>query len=206
MNSLVDRLYLIIFLLVFFILTLFSVDIQAGGIPTLDPVEITAKSDNIIGTATSSSEGTIKKMQLDTRPILRPGEVLEFVPGLIVTQHSSNGKANQFFLRGFNLDHGTDFLTTVGGMQINQRSHAHGQGYTDLNFLIPELLGSMRYKKGPYSAKEGDFSSAGAAYLDYVRVLPKAIAEYTAGRFNYHSILLAGSTEISNGNLLFGLK
>ena len=206
MNSLVSRLYLIILLLVFFILSLFSVHIQAGGIPTLDLVEITAKSDNLIGTATSSSEGTITKMQLDTRPILRPGEVLEFVPGLIVTQHSSNGKANQFFLRGFNLDHGTDFLTTVGGMQINQRSHVHGQGYTDLNFLIPELLGSMHYKKGPYSAKEGDFSSAGAAYLDYVRVLPKTIAEYTAGRFNYHSILLAGSTKINNGDLLFGLK
>ena len=85
MNSLVDRLYPIILLLVFFILTFFSVHIQAGGIPTLDPVEITAKSDNLIGTATSSSEGTITKMQLDTRPILRPGEVLEFVPGLIVT-------------------------------------------------------------------------------------------------------------------------
>jgi len=148
MNSLADRFYSIILFLVFFILTLFSVHIQAGGIPTLDPVEITAKSDNLIGTATSSSQGTITKMQLDTRPILRPGEVLEFVPGLIVTQHSSNGKANQFFLRGFNLDHGTDFLTTVGGLQINQRSHAHGQGYTDLNFLIPELLGSMRYKRG----------------------------------------------------------
>ena len=206
MNSSIDRLFSIILILVFYILILYSVQIQAGDIPTLDPVEITVKSDNLIGTATSSSEGVVTKMQLDTRPIFRPGEVLEFVPGLIVTQHSSNGKANQFFLRGFNLDHGTDFLTTVGGMQINQRSHAHGQGYTDLNFLIPELLGNMRYKKGPYSAEEGDFSSVGAAYLDYVRVLPKTIAEYTVGRFNYHSILLAGSTKISNGNLLFGLK
>jgi hypothetical protein len=206
MNSQADRILSIILLLVFFILTLSAVQARAGGIPTLDPVEVTAKSDNLIGTATSSSEGTVTKVQLDTRPISRPGEVLEFVPGLIVTQHSSNGKANQLFLRGFNLDHGTDFLTTVGGMQVNQRSHAHGQGYTDLNFLIPELLGSMRYKKGPYSAKEGDFSSAGAAYLDYVRVLPKTIAEYTVGRFNYHSILLAGSTKISDGNLLFGLK
>ena len=206
MKPLIARFYSIVFLLVCFILTSFSVHIQAGGIPTLDPVEVTAKSDNLIGTATSSSEGTVTKVQLNTRPILRPGETLEFVPGLIVTQHSSNGKANQFFLRGFNLDHGTDFLTTVGGMQINQRSHAHGQGYTDLNFLIPELLGNMRYKKGPYSAKEGDFSSAGAAYLDYVRVLPKSIAEYTIGRFNYHSLLFAGSEKISNGNLLFGLK
>ena len=206
MNSLVDRPFSIIPSLAFYILILFSVQIQAGGIPTLDPVEITARSDNLIGTATSSSEGAVTKIQLDTRPIFRPGEVLEFVPGLIVTQHSSNGKANQFFLRGFNLDHGTDFLTTVGGMQVNQRSHVHGQGYTDLNFLIPELLGNVRYKKGPYSAEEGDFSSAGAAYLDYVRILPKTIAEYTIGRFGYHSILLAGSTKISNGNLLFGLK
>mgnify|MGYP001289455643 CR=1 FL=1 len=206
MVPLIARFYSIIFLLVCFILALFSVHIQAGGIPTLDPVKVTAKSDNLIGTATSSSEGAVTKMQLNTRPILRPGEILEFIPGLIVTQHSSNGKANQFFLRGFNLDHGTDFLTTVGGMQVNQRSHAHGQGYTDLNFLIPELLGNIHYKKGPYSAKEGDFSSAGAAYLDYVRVLPKAIAEYTIGRFNYHSLLFAGSKKVSNGNLLFGLK
>ena len=206
MKLLAARLYLIVLLLVCFILALFSAHIHAGGIPTLDPVEITAKSDDLIGTATSSNEGAITEMQFNTRPILRPGEILEFVPGLIVTQHSSNGKANQFFLRGFNLDHGTDFLTIIGGMQINQRSHAHGQGYTDLNFLIPELLGNMHYKKGPYSAKEGDFSSAGVAYLDYVRVLPKAIAEYTIGRFNYHSLLLAGSEKISSGNLLFGLK
>ena len=96
MNSLVDRLFSVISLLVFYILILFSVQIQAGGIPTLDPVEINARSDNLIGTATSSSEGAVTKIQLDTRPIFRPGEVLEFVPGLIVTQHSSNGKANQF--------------------------------------------------------------------------------------------------------------
>lgn len=206
MKFLVDRLNSIILLLIFSILILFSVQIRAGGIPTLEPVKITAQSDNLIGIASSSSEGTISKIQLDTRPILRPGEILEFIPGLIVTQHSSNGKANQFFLRGFNLDHGTDFLTTVSGIQINQRSHAHGQGYTDLNFLIPELLGSVRYKKGPYSVEEGDFSSAGAAYLDYVRVLPKTIAEYTVGRFDYHSILFAGSTKINDSNILFGLK
>jgi hypothetical protein len=206
MNSQIDRLCLIFRLSVFYILILVSAQIQAGDIPTLEPVEITARPDNLIGTASSSSEGTVTKMQLDTRPIFRPGEVLESVPGLIVTQHSSGGKANQFFLRGFNLDHGTDFLTTVGGMQINQRSHAHGQGYTDLNFLIPGLLDSVRYKKGPYSAEEGDFASAGAAYLDYVRKLPKTMAEVTVGQFGYRSILLAGSPQIGKGNLLFGLK
>ena len=167
---------------------------------------MTAKSEDLIGTADSSSEGTVQGTQLLARPMSRPGGVLEAVPGLIVTQHSSDGKANQLFLRGFNLDHGTDFLTTVGGMQVNQRSHAHGQGYTDLNFLIPELLESIRYKKGPYSAEEGNFASAGAAYLDFVRVLPKTVAEITMGRFGHGSILLAGSPKIGKGNLLFGIK
>ena len=109
--------------------------------------------------------------QLADRPIFRPGEILETVPGLIVTQHSGEGKANQFFLRGFNLDHGTDFATSIDGVPVNLPSHGHGQGYTDLNFLIPELVQRIDYRKGPYSAEQGDFSSAGAANL---RVLPRA--------------------------------
>ena len=206
METHVDSLRSIFGFPVFCILILVSTQIQADDMPTLDLVEVTARSDDLIGTASSASEGTVTKKELVTRPILNPGGVLESVPGLIATQDPSGGKANQFFLRGFNLDHGTDFLTTVGGMQVNQRSHAHGQGYTDLNFLIPELLESVRYKKGPYSAEEGDFASAGAAYLDYVRVLPKTMVEYTVGRWDYHSLLLAGSPKIGNGNLLFGLK
>lgn len=206
METHVDSLRSIFGFPVFCILILVSTQIQADDMPTLDLVEVTARSDDLIGTASSASEGTVTKKELVTRPILNPGGVLESVPGLIATQDPSGGKANQFFLRGFNLDHGTDFLTTVGGMQVNQRSHAHGQGYTDLNFLIPELLESVRYKKGPYSVEEGDFASAGAAYLDYVRVLPKTMVEYTVGRWDYHSLLLAGSPKIGNGNLLFGLK
>jgi hypothetical protein len=206
METHVDSLRSIFGFPVFCILILVSTQIQADDMPTLDLVEVTARSDDLIGTASSASEGTVTKKELVTRPILNPGGVLESIPGLIATQDPSGGKANQFFLRGFNLDHGTDFLTTVGGMQVNQRSHAHGQGYTDLNFLIPELLESVRYKKGPYSAEEGDFASAGAAYLDYVRVLPKTMVEYTVGRWDYHSLLLAGSPKIGNGNLLFGLK
>lgn len=206
MNIQEEKLRVILSFSVLFIFILISTQVLAEDMPTLDTVEITARSDDLIGTASSSSEGVVTKKELVSRPILNPGWVLESVPGLIVNLDSSGGKANQFFLRGFALDHGTDFLTTVAGMQINQRSHAHGQGYTDFNFLIPELLESVRYKKGPYSAEEGDFSSAGAAYLDYVRVLPKTMVEYTVGRWDYHSLLLAGSPKIGNGNLLFGLK
>ncbi len=104
---------------------------------------------------TPRAPGTITQQLIEDRPILRPGELLETVPGLIVTQHSGEGKANQFYLRGFNLDHGTDFRTTVDGMPVNQRTHAHGQGYTDLNFVIPELVSRLDYKKGPYYAEQG---------------------------------------------------
>ena len=87
--------------------------------------------------------------------------MLETVPGVIVTQHSGEGKANQYFLRGFNLDHGTDFATTVAGMPVNMPTHAHGQGYSDLNFLIPELVTGVQFSKGPYFADQGDFATAG---------------------------------------------
>lgn len=101
--------------------------------------------------------GTVRREQLQNRPLLRPGEVLETVPGVIITQHSGDGKANQFFLRGFNLDHGTDLATSVAGMPVNMPTHGHGQGYTDLNFMIPELIGQVRYKKGTYYAEGAIF-------------------------------------------------
>jgi outer membrane cobalamin receptor len=104
---------------------------------------------------------------LQSRPAQRPGEVLEFVPGLIVTQHSGDGKANQYFLRGFNLDHGTDFATRINGMPVNMPTHGHGQGYSDLNFLLPELVQRVHYRKGPYFATSGDFAAAGAADIVY---------------------------------------
>ena len=115
--------------------------------------------DNSLGSSDAASQGTIRAELLKSRPPLRPGEVLEFVPGVIVTQHSGDGKANQYFLRGFNLDHGTDFATCVDGMPVNMPTHGHGQGYTDLNFLIPELVERIDYRKGPYFASEGDFAA-----------------------------------------------
>ena len=117
---------------------------------------------------------------IESRPTLRPAEVLEFVPGVIVTQHSGDGKANQYFLRGFNLDHGTDFATWVDGMPVNMPTHAHGHGYSDLNWLIPELVDRIRYRKGPYFAEEGDFASAGSARIDLVDALPRGIASLDA--------------------------
>jgi hypothetical protein len=138
------------------------------------------------------SEGVVSSQRLAAVPILRPGEALEMVPGLIVTQHAGDGKANQYFLRGFNLDHGTDFATYVGGVPVNMPSHAHGQGYTDLNFLIPELVDRISFRKGPYYADEGDFSSAGAAHIDYFRK-SMALAQVTAGQNGIRRSLLAGS-------------
>ena len=110
---------------------------------TLTAVVVTGRADNLVGSADTATEGKVGNAELVRRPILRPGEVLETVPGMIVTQHAGGGKANQYFLRGFNLDHGSDFATSVDGIPINLGTHAHGQGYTDSNWLIPELVRSV---------------------------------------------------------------
>ena len=172
----------------------------------LSAVEVRARAENLEGVAAAGSEGVVSSQRLAAVPILRPGEVLEMVPGLIVTQHAGDGKANQYFLRGFNLDHGTDFATYVGGVPVNMPSHAHGQGYTDLNFLIPELVDRVSFRKGSYFAEEGDFSSAGAARIDYFRSLDASLAQLTLGRNGYARSLLAGSPELAGGKLLYGLE
>src|SRR5205823_5613899 len=128
---------------------------------------------NLVGVAQSASQGAITARQLDARPVMRSGDVLETVPGVVISQHSGEGKANQYYLRGFNLDHGTDFATSVAGMPVNLPTHAHGQGYADLNFLIPELVSVVQYSKGPYFADQGDFATAGAANINYVNALDK---------------------------------
>jgi outer membrane cobalamin receptor len=131
--------------------------------PVIQRVLVEGARTSQLGIADAASAGTVNQKELAMRTVYRPGELLEAAPGLIVSQHSGEGKANQFFLRGFNLDHGTDLATYLDDMPVNQRSHAHGQGWTDLNFLIPELTARLDYKKGPYSASEGDFASAGCA-------------------------------------------
>ncbi|NHQ93206.1 TonB-dependent receptor [Janthinobacterium lividum] len=161
---------------------------------------------NQLGVADSANAGSVTQQQLDARTSYRPGELLEAVPGLIVSQHSGEGKANQFYLRGFNLDHGTDLRTTVDEMPVNQRSHGHGQGWTDLNFLIPELAMRLDYKKGPYSAAQGDFSSAGAASVVYANRLTQGVASVGIGQNGFRRALLADSNDAGDGSLLYALE
>ncbi|MET0252024.1 MAG: TonB-dependent receptor [Novosphingobium sp.] len=157
-----------------------------------------------IGTAVSGSQGVVGYRDFENRPLSRVGELVENVPGVIATQHSGTGKANQYFLRGFNLDHGTDFAGFVDGVPINMRSHGHGQGYLDLNFLIPEVVERIDYRKGPYFADVGDFSAAGTVAFTTARTLP-TVAEATAGSYGYYRALAAGSTEVGGSDLLVAL-
>ncbi len=172
----------------------------------IQEIEIVGREVNLVGSARSASEGHISHNELLQRPLLRTGELLEAVPGLVATQHSGSGKANQFFLRGFNLDHGTDFATSVDGMPVNMRSHGHGQGYTDLNFLIPELVEEVVYRKGAYYADVGDFSGAGAARI-YSRdhSLDNSI-NLGAGEYGFGRLLATGSMASLEGDLIYGLE
>ena len=173
----------------------------------VEAISVWGRRANDLGRATSASEGRIAYADFAVRPLLRPGELIEAVPGLAATQHSGAGKANQYFLRGFNLDHGTDFATYVEGVPVNLPTHAHGQGYTDLNFLIPELVEQVHYRKGPYYADEGDFSSAGAARIAYVRRLDATLVQATLGAHGYARTLLAGSPAAGGGGQwLYGLE
>src|ERR1700716_2502314 len=159
-----------------------------------------------VGPPNMASQITIAGEELNARPVTRPGEILEAVPGLIVTQHSGDGKANQYFLRGFNLDHGTDFLTTIDHMPVNMPTHAHGQGYSDINFLLPELVSRVAYKKGPYFAEDGDFSSAGAADIDYYTKMPRGVASLGFGSDGYRRAMAADSFDAGPGHLLYGFE
>lgn len=172
----------------------------------LPAVRVFGRGVDLLGVADTASQGYVGPEELARRPILRPAEILEAVPGLVITQHSGPGKANQYFLRGFQLDHGTDFAVTLEGVPQNLPSHAHGQGYLDLNPLIPELVEDIRYRKGPYSADVGDFSSAGSADLKYMDALPRGIAMVEGGSYGYARGLLADSTRLGAGRLLYALE
>ncbi len=169
---------------------------QAAKPQQLDSVQVNGRA--ALGRADSASEGEVKAERLAQRPLLRPAELLEAMPGMIVTQHSGDGKANQYFLRGFNLDHGSDFATTVMGMPANMPSHAHGQGYMDLNFLIPELVSSLQYRKGSYAAEDGDFVTTGSTRISYTRGLDAPFIEASIGPNAYRRGLAAGSTKLGD--------
>jgi len=168
--------------------------------------DTTEPGESLVGIANASSQGAVVAEQIELRPIGRAGDVLETIPGVVISQHSGEGKANQYYLRGFNLDHGTDFSTTLAGMPVNLPSHAHGHGYTDLNFVIPELVAGIEYRKGPYFAEDGDFTTAGSASINYVNVLDETMARVEGGSFDFARGLVAGSPRVGEGNLLYAFE
>lgn len=172
----------------------------------MESVTVEGRKINLIGEAISASEGIISQEELRLRPIARTGEVLELVPGMVVTQHSGTGKANQYFLRGFNLDHGTDFSTSIDGMPVNMRTHGHGQGYTDLNFIIPEAVGQITYKKGSYYADIGDFSGAGASAISTANKLARGTLELTSGEDQFTRLLYADDFSLGESNALVAVE
>jgi outer membrane cobalamin receptor len=173
---------------------------------SIEKIEIQGKAVSLIGEAISASEGVIGQQEILNRPMLRIGEILELVPGMVVTQHSGTGKANQYFLRGFNLDHGTDFATFIDYMPINMRTHGHGQGYTDLNFIIPETVQTITFKKGAYYGQIGDFSGAGSASFNTVNQPQTTQLSATIGEDNFQRYLLAGGIELDNEHINYAIE
>ncbi|WP_296449779.1 TonB-dependent receptor [Phenylobacterium sp.] len=153
--------------------------------PEVEEVYVWGKREGQVGVAASASQGEVSYAAYANRPILRPGELAEVVPGLAATQHSGSGKANQFFLRGFNLDHGTDFSISLDGAPLNLRTHAHGQGYLDVNGVTPEFVQAIDYRKGPYFAEAGDFSAAGTAGFRTFETLPSSFAQAQGGAYGF---------------------
>ena len=172
---------------------------------SLQEITVTAQRLELLGTASTASEGVISDQELQLTPQYRPGQLLETVPGLIATLHSGEGKANQYLMRGYNLDHGTDLETYVDGMPINQPTHAHGQGYTDLNFMIPELADQLTYTKGPYYANVGDFGAIGSVRVNYRDTIPDQVST-TVGTLNFQRIFAAGTEAVGDGHLLAAVE
>ena len=184
----------------FFAFLIFTFTIATDNVLThvdemLEEVTVTGRKKVLVGEARSASEGVINQVDIYKRPVQRPGDILEAVPGLIVTQHSGSGKSNQLYLRGFNLDHGTDFATWIDGMPVNMRSHGHGQGYTDINFLMPEIIEEMSFVKGPYHSEIGDFSSAGGVHIETIDQLDKKSIKVGLGENGFNRILAMGSAK-----------
>jgi TonB-dependent Receptor Plug Domain len=174
----------------------------------LGEIKVSAgRSKNLLGMTDSASQGVITQEQIEFRGLSRPGELVELVPGMIATQHSGSGKANQYFLRGYNLDHGTDFTTIVDGIPMNMPTHAHGQGYMDLNSMIPELVDKIEYGKGPYYADVGDFSNAGYNKMTTMKTMKQGFLKFTGGEFDFYRTVAANSSKLGeDGNLLYGAE
>jgi len=176
-----------------------------GSGSSLQEITVTAQRLELLGTAGTASEGVVDDQELQLAPQYRPGQLLETVPGLIVTLHSGEGKANQYLMRGYNLDHGTDLETFVDGMPVNQPTHAHGQGYTDLNFMVPELADQLTYTKGPYYADVGDFGGVGSVHVNYRDTIDDQLSA-TAGTLSFQRIFGAATQAVGDGHLLAAVE
>jgi outer membrane receptor protein involved in Fe transport len=182
-------------------------DNQPAGTPGEEPDEVVVFGRNLelLGTADAASEGTVGGADLLVRPMLRVAELLEAVPGMVAVQHSGSGKANQYFLRGFNLDHGTDFTTYVDGMPLNLRSHGHGQGYLDVNGLMPETVERIDYRKGTYRADVGDFAMAGASFITTIARLDEPFVALESGEFGWGRVAGGGTIDLKNDATFTGI-
>ena len=178
------------------------IPLVVGAVSTT--VNVQGREDELVGVAESGSQGTVGAKEIEDRPILRSGEVLETVPGLIITQHAGGGKANQYFLRGFNLDHGTDIAIYLDDMPLNLPSHAHGEGYSDMNTVIPEFVQRVDFEKGPYYANVGNFSSAANAHIEFAKTLPQNFFKVEGGTHTYGRAVFGASQKLGKGNLLYG--
>ncbi|HEY0307752.1 MAG TPA: TonB-dependent receptor [Acidobacteriaceae bacterium] len=167
-------------------------------------INVQGRENDLIGIAQSGTQGTVGATEIQDRPILRSGEVLETVPGLIITQHAGGGKANQYYLRGFNLDHGTDFAIFIDDMPLNLPSHAHGEGYSDMNIVIPEFVKQVNFEKGPYYADIGNYGSAGSAHVEYFKTLPQNFVKVEGGTYGYGRAVFGTSLKLGLGSLLYG--
>jgi hypothetical protein len=178
------------------------ISLAVGSVNTT--VNVKGREDSLIGIADSATQGTVGAAEIQDHPILRSGEILETIPGLIITQHAGGGKANQYFLRGFNLDHGTDFAIFIDDMPLNLPSHAHGEGYSDMNIVIPEFVERVNFEKGPYYADIGNYGSAGAADVVYFKTLPQNFFQVEGGMYGYGRMVFGISKKLRKGNLLYG--
>jgi hypothetical protein len=178
------------------------ISLAVGAVSTT--VEVQGRADDLVGIAASATQGTVGAAEIQDRPILRSGEVLEAVPGVIITQHAGGGKANQYFVRGFNLDHGTDIAIFIDDMPLNLPSHAHGEGYSDMNTVIPEFVQRVNYEKGPYYADVGNFGSAASAHLEFFKTLPENFFQVEGGKFGYGRFVFGVSQKLGKGSLLYG--
>ena len=178
------------------------ISLAVSGMSTT--INVQGREDDLIGIADSGTQGTVGAKEIQDRPILRSGEVLETVPGVMITQHAGGGKANQYFLRGFNLDHGTDFAIFIDDMPLNLPSHAHGEGYSDMNTVIPEFVRRVNYEKGPYYADVGNYGSAGSAHLEFFKRLPQNFFHVEGGMYGFGRVVFGASHKVGQGTLLFG--